>query len=166
MPLHPRPTHLGTSGAAPISVDATAIGPAVTVTLTAPYARQPPPGFPTPPGLTGAPPGVLAAGAQTIPAGTTLVLHQAEAAALVAAGVAVPGAVVPAAPSVHPPHAAPAAPPPSEQSIRGEALARAAGIRSLAALDADLGAPGHTPPPAPVPPAPVPPQPPKSAPQG
>lgn len=65
----------------------------VNVTLTAPYVCNPPKDWPN------ANPGVnlaqsLTAFTQTIPAGTSLVVFQSEATALVAAGAATLGAIV------------------------------------------------------------------------
>jgi hypothetical protein len=58
------------------------------VQLSADYILAHPPGFPSPPFMTGVAPGSLRKGTQTITSGTQIVLGKAEADALIAAGKA------------------------------------------------------------------------------
>ena len=88
-----RPLIVGTVNGANIVVDATILGHAAFVYVTlksgCPYAMLSPPAWPARPHLTGKAHSSGISNTQTIPAGTRLSLLPVEAAALVAAGVAV-----------------------------------------------------------------------------
>ena len=79
----------GTAGGTAINVDMSRIehSAPVKVTLSASYVRNPPPGAPYPPSMTGASFGSLSF-PRTIASGTVLSLTKAEADALVTAGKA------------------------------------------------------------------------------
>jgi hypothetical protein len=87
----PRLVRAGTVGATPIMVDVTTLGSAVAVkvTLTADYvlANPRPPGFPSPPSMTGSRAGNLHF-PRTLPNGSVHSFHACEATALINAGAA------------------------------------------------------------------------------